>query len=218
VRECDGDQVFDGLNDVAWLELKGCCTLGVTWYGTSTDEADMALNTKFNWATDGVNHYDAETVYLHENGHVGGLKHSDVIEAVMYKSYQGVRRVLHQDDINGISSLYPTSTGTPSPTATSVSVDSITYATAGRNDRDLLITVALEDNLGNPVAGASVSIRVYRDASFYGSGTGTTGTNGTVTFRASNAPSGCYTTDVTAVTTSSGLAFNGSEPANEFCT
>ena len=47
VRECQGPQTFDTNNDVAWLALNGCCTLGVTWFGTSIDEADVALNTKF---------------------------------------------------------------------------------------------------------------------------------------------------------------------------
>ena len=116
VRECQGPQVFDGNNDVAWLELKGCCTLGVTWYGTSTDEADMALNLDFNWATDGVNNYDVETVYLHEQGHVGGVGHSQVQEAIMYASYQEVLRVLHQDDKDGITSLYPANTS-PDPSS-----------------------------------------------------------------------------------------------------
>ena len=66
VQECPGAQAFDGNNDVGWLALGGCCTLAVAWYGTSIDEADIALNTNFPWATDGVNHYDVETVMLHE--------------------------------------------------------------------------------------------------------------------------------------------------------
>ncbi|MDA2930725.1 proprotein convertase P, partial [Acidobacteria bacterium AH-259-O06] len=72
VRECEGKQTFDGFNDVAWLEIRGCCTLAVTWYGTSIDEADMAINTKFSWSTDGINDFDLESVVLHENGHVVG--------------------------------------------------------------------------------------------------------------------------------------------------
>ena len=31
VKECHGPQTYDGNNDVAWLDIKGCCTLGVTW-------------------------------------------------------------------------------------------------------------------------------------------------------------------------------------------
>jgi len=123
VRECKGPQFFDGFNDVAWLELRGCCTLGVTWFGTSIDEADMALNLDFDWFTDGVEHFDVETVFLHENGHVVGLGHSDVLQAVMYPSYQGVRQDLHQDDIDGITSLYPAGGG-GDITAPDTSIDS----------------------------------------------------------------------------------------------
>ncbi|MFQ5894266.1 MAG: S8 family serine peptidase [Nitrospinota bacterium] len=108
--------------------------------------------------------------------------------------------------------------GSPPPTPTTVSVASITYATeGGKNaDKHLLITVALVDDLGNPVAGASVSIDLYRDGSLIASGTGTTGTGGTVTFSRKNASSGCYTTTVTDVT-AAGLTWDDLTPANEFC-
>ncbi|MBA7635531.1 hypothetical protein ES703_43135 [subsurface metagenome] len=100
---------------------------------------------------------------------------------------------------------------------TMVSVASITYDTeGGRNsDRHLLITVALVDDLVNPVADASVSIDVYLDGSLYGSGTGTTGTGGTATFKVNNAPSGTYTTEVTNVT-AAGLTWDSVTPDNSF--
>lgn len=107
VRECPGNQRFDGKNDVAWLALGGCCTLGVTWFGTTIDEADMALNVNFRWANDGVTDFDVETVLLHENGHVLGLDHSSVEGSVMEASYEGVRRTLHPDDAAAIAFLYP---------------------------------------------------------------------------------------------------------------
>ena len=110
VRECPGPQYFDLNNDVAWLPLKGCCTLGVTWFSTSIDEADMALNTNFNWGAGG---FDAETVFLHENGHVFGAGHSDIPQAVMFPSYQGVLP-LHCDDQQVISFLYPAANSTGS--------------------------------------------------------------------------------------------------------
>jgi hypothetical protein len=138
VRECPGPQTYDGNNDVAWLALGGCCTLGVTWYGTgpSGPEADMALNTKFTWSTSGGD-YDVETVFLHENGHVAGLGHSSDPSAVMYPSYHGVLRELQCDDINGITSLYPngnantcaaSSTATPTSAATSTPTPTPTAA------------------------------------------------------------------------------------------
>jgi hypothetical protein len=124
VEECPGPQVFDDFNDVAWLPVSGGSTLGVTWYSTTRDEADMALNTSFAWhagstsCTNQSGKFDAQTVFLHENGHVVGLGHSDVPAAVMYPTYGGARCQLHQDDIDGVSSLYPAAGGSPSPTPT----------------------------------------------------------------------------------------------------
>jgi hypothetical protein len=117
VRECKGPQSFDSNNDVAWLSIGGCCTLAVTWFSTDTDEADMAVNRKFSWSTDGSD-YDLETVLLHENGHVAGLGHSEVGEAVMFATYHGLDRQLDQDDIDGITFLYPDVTGIISGTVT----------------------------------------------------------------------------------------------------
>lgn len=119
--ECPGDQYFDGYNDVAWYPLAGSNVLGVMWSGTSTDEADMGMNTAFTWATNGINHYDIETVMLHENGHGLGLGHSSDPAAVMYPSYQGVLRTLQADDIAGVSSLYPSATP-PEPEEPGISI------------------------------------------------------------------------------------------------
>jgi hypothetical protein len=100
---------------------------------------------------------------------------------------------------------------------TAVIVESISYSTEGgkNQDRHLCIVVALVDNLGNPVADASVSIEVYRGESPYVSYTGTTGTDGTVTFKKNNAPSGTYTTTVTAVTAGE-LIWDCVTPKNSF--
>jgi hypothetical protein len=95
---------------VGWVKLSGCCTLAVTWFSTTRDEADMGINTRFKWSTSDptpTGRYDLESVLLHENGHAAGLGHSSDANAVMYTYYGGLRRDLHQDDIDGISSLYP---------------------------------------------------------------------------------------------------------------
>jgi hypothetical protein len=103
------------------------------------------------------------------------------------------------------------------PAPTSVSVSSITYGVQGGRGQHLLITVALTDNTGGPVAGATVSVDLYYEGILLiGSGTGTTGTNGTVTFKVINASSGCYSTTVTNVT-ATGLAWDGATPPNSFC-
>ena len=121
VKECPGRQTFDDNNDVAWVNLKGGNILGVTWTGTNIDEADMALNTSFNWFVNGTD-YDVETVFLHEEGHALGLGHSNDITAVMYPSYQVMARSLQDDDKNGVTYKYPAPGAvnqTPSATITS---------------------------------------------------------------------------------------------------
>jgi len=112
VRECKGPQYFDGNNDVGWVNIAERGVLGVTWFSTTRDEFDMAIdNRDFKWyggtGLSLAGQIDLETVYLHELGHGAGLGHSSIEGAVMEPYYDGVRRALHQDDINGISSLYP---------------------------------------------------------------------------------------------------------------
>jgi len=109
--------------------------------------------------------------------------------------------------------------GTPPSEPTTVSVSTISYATNGGRDgkKHLSVTIALVDDLGNPVSGASVSIKLDNTTTGQSwTGAGTTGTDGTVTFSLNNAPSGWYTTAVTDVT-AEGLDWDGVTPENEFC-
>jgi peptidoglycan hydrolase-like protein with peptidoglycan-binding domain len=50
--------------------------------------------------------FDLPTVAAHEFGHSIGLDHSRVRGALMFPSYSGPQRFLHQDDIEGVRSLY----------------------------------------------------------------------------------------------------------------
>ncbi len=103
--------VQDGVNNITWDYGYG--GLAVTygwWFGSNRQECDIIFNEAYNWSCSGnpgFNQYDAETVGLHEMGHVLGLGHTNISQAVMYAYYQGVRRSLHSDDSNGICSLYP---------------------------------------------------------------------------------------------------------------
>lgn len=106
----------------------------------------------------------------------------------------------------------------PVSQATTVSVKSITYYTEGGKDnkQHLRIVVELIDNLGNPVAGASVSIRLDNTTTVQSwTGAGTTGTDGKVLFKLNAAPSGTYTTTVTNVS-ANGLEWDGITPDNSF--
>ncbi|MEO7430065.1 MAG: S8 family serine peptidase [Acidimicrobiales bacterium] len=105
-------------------------------------------------------------------------------------------------------------TATPPPPTTSVHVSGISYSTAA-NGKHLLVTVTIQDSAGTGVANASVSINLYKGSVFYISGTGTTGSSGSMTFRATNAPSGTYTTTVTGVS-GTGLTWVGGTPSNSY--
>ena len=90
VQQCKGPQFTDGSNDVGWLPIGGN-TLGVTWWVVGAPEADMALNTRFLWndtCGDAAAGLSVGTVFLHENGHVAGLDHTNETDSVMYPSYQ----------------------------------------------------------------------------------------------------------------------------------
>jgi subtilisin family serine protease len=104
-----------------------------------------------------------------------------------------------------------------STTATTVSITAVDYNTSGGKnaDRQLNIKLTLKDNLQNPVSGASVSIQLYRNGSPVATGTGTTTTDGTVTFVLKNASPGTYSTTATSVS-ASGLSWDGYTPPNSF--
>ena len=86
--------------------------------------------------------------------------------------------------------------------ATSVSVDLFTYSSAGGKykDKHVSVTIALVDNLGGAAGGASISVRMDSKTGASATGSGTTGSDGTIKFTWGNAPGDCYTTTVTSVT------------------
>lgn len=101
-----------------------------------------------------------------------------------------------------------------------VSVTRVTYFTDGGKfkDRHLRITASLNDDLGNPVSDASLSISLLCNSGRCGSWnyTGNNDNTGKVTFSLKNAPSGCYTAEVTGVKIS-GFTWDGATPENSHC-
>ena len=119
---------------------------------------------------------------------------------------------------NSVSGSGSTSFSIQSASAAAIaSVSSINYATTGgkNNDKHLNITVTVNDDTGNAVSGASVSINLLSNGSVVGSGNGTTGSTGTVTFVDNNAQPGTYTTEITNVV-AAGLTWDGQTPSNSF--
>lgn len=99
-----------------------------------------------------------------------------------------------------------------------VRVASISYSTYGgaNGKRHLLIAVKIVDGTGAPVGGATVSVIVTRNGSFYGATNGTSNANGEAWFEAKNAPSGCYVTTVAAVIAGT-MTWDEATPPNQFC-
>ncbi len=118
-------------------------------------------------------------------------------------------------DSDGVPDTWSKSVSVTAPTGLpEVSVASIAYSmTGGKNsDKHLNVTVTLVDDLGGPVAGATVRVDIYRDGSIWaGEGSGVTDGTGSVGFSVKNAASGCYTTDIRDIT-AAGMTWDGIIP------
>ena len=69
----------------------------------------LVLNASYAWKNtcgSSGSGFDAETVFLHENGHVAGLNHVNRTDSVMYPSYQSPRCALFDYDRRSIANLY----------------------------------------------------------------------------------------------------------------
>lgn len=118
----------DGLNSLSFGssffgQSFGANTLAVTYYsysGSRMIEGDIVFNTAWTWDSyrGGLrSNPDIQRVALHELGHLLGLAHSSVTNAIMY-AYINNSYLLTADDIAGIQSLYGTPSGGPTPTPT----------------------------------------------------------------------------------------------------
>ncbi|KAL1828347.1 hypothetical protein ACET3Z_006759 [Daucus carota] len=81
---------------------------GVLAHASAPTSGSFHLDADEPWSIGPVaDHIDLETVALHEIGHLLGLEHSSVAEAIMFPSVSdGVAKELHGDDVEGIKDLY----------------------------------------------------------------------------------------------------------------
>jgi len=95
----------------------------------------------------------------------------------------------------------PTDPEEPGDPEGAITVAAIEYSTHGGREKNnhLSVRVSLVDDNGSPAANVSISIELHHDGNHYESRTGTTGSDGAVSFTFNNAPDGSYTTDVTDV-------------------
>jgi subtilisin family serine protease len=89
----------------------------------------------------------------------------------------------------------------PAPPPAGASTATVGYRTSGGRlaDKHLAITVVLTDSGGNPVGGAALEVLLALNGSPGWVGTGTTLSDGSVTWELKNASSGTYSTSVTKV-------------------
>lgn len=103
-------------------------------------------------------------------------------------------------DANGLVTNGSTSGGggTGGGTGVVAHVRSIGPYTSATHGNAMLIPVTVVDGNGNPLSGAAVTVSITGPVS--ASASGTTASNGTVTFRVNHAPAGRYVTTATNVT------------------
>ncbi len=109
----DRDKRRDGKNHIEFGRA-GSGALAVTYLqnNSSNRECDMVIGDDIKWRVKGwprLTEFDLESVVVHEMGHMLGLGHSAESEATMYYAVgpgDDRGRTLHQDDIDGICSLY----------------------------------------------------------------------------------------------------------------
>jgi len=107
-----GTASLNQVNEIMWADLgtTNALALATIWCsGTTIIEADMVMNTRFNWTTNPFSYHDVQTVALHEFGHWIGLNHSPDYNSIMYHQYKGTQRQLSPDDIAGINYIYGSS-------------------------------------------------------------------------------------------------------------
>lgn len=131
---------YNGINTVSFRNMGSSSVLAVNgfWYYPSTGqmiESDIEFNTYYAYSTNGAaGTFDIQNIATHEFGHSLSLK--DLYsgadsEKTMY-GYASMgetkKRTLHQDDIDGISFLYPSNT----PVCNySISSSSATFGASG---------------------------------------------------------------------------------------
>ena len=132
----------DGANIVCYgsMGLNGILAQNMVWYNSSSGQimdCDIKFNTSYPWATDGSpSAFDVQNVGTHELGHslsLADLYSAADSEKTMYgysAAGETKKRTLDQDDINGITYLYPGDATPPTGTITINSGANYTNSTA----------------------------------------------------------------------------------------
>lgn len=184
--------------------------------GTVTDDADDP--TAIEGAEVSVEEVDEATATTDEDGvyEIADLPEGEHTVTAAADGYESATQSLEVDE-NGEATANFELTAEEEPEAGTVTVDEVAYETRGGrdDDRHLEITITVVDN-GEPVADVDVDAildRVDGTETESWSFSGTTDSDGTVTFTRNNHDDGCYTTTVEEVDTD---GWDEDTPDNEY--
>ena len=102
-----GSEIAHAATGRSFIESEGETFSQISW-------SEIHFTETVYWSVNGSLGYDFLTVATHEIGHALGLRHSEVVGALMYADYQG-RNTLQADDIAGIQYLYGSVSAIPEP-------------------------------------------------------------------------------------------------------
>lgn len=176
-----GVSVYDSTRDhgqLGWFTVGGTSASAPMWAARSAD-AGAVVDAAYVYANNKISFHDVTS------GNNGA------------SALVGYDLVTGRGSWDDGSVINTSSGGGTSQTVVHVPDGGIDYAPAPHGHA-MLITVTVEDSQGNPVGGAMVSITVSGPVS--GSGSKTTGSDGTATFRLNRAPSGTYDTTINDIT------------------
>lgn len=185
-------------------------SIGISWT-TPANGGSAITGYTYHWSTDNFASITGSTP-------VSAGTNSATISGLSASTSYNIRVFATNTIGNSASSNVLTVATSATPqVATSVSVTNISYFTeGGKNaDKHLDVKLTLRDNLLNPVQSASVSINLFRNSILVASGTGTTLSDGTITFVLRNASPGTYSTVVTTVSAGS-LTWDKVTPSNSY--
>jgi hypothetical protein len=108
---CNSNPRRDGVNQIGWIPADIYPAATYVWKsGTTILESDTTINDQYKWSVATPTPFDSvdiQTVVLHELGHALGLDHSSPPAVTQpYVDYGEQRRVLTQDDKDGIIAIY----------------------------------------------------------------------------------------------------------------
>ena len=174
----------------------------VTFEGSASDAEDGDLTSNVVWTSD----WDGEIG-------TGESVSTNSLSTNMHVITASVTDSGSKSDSDSIM----VTVGEPPPQAAFVQVTDVSVGTEGgkNGQKHVTVIVTLNDDLGAPVSSALVTL-VLNHADGPWSGTGSTASDGTAKFSRKNAPSGCYTAEVTEVA-AQGLTWGSQSPQDQVC-